>query len=210
MQKAKDKNVPLIWMDSSNVTNISYAKHMTFEYKSQTFSSRLLGYHQAMNASLAIEIITYLNDHSNLSVTMDEIQYGIRNASWPGRLERYYNVLFDGAHNIGGVLALKNAINDIFKDQKIVVLYAVMQDKEYFDMIKDIETFADSIYFTEFDYPRCEKAEILYEISSHPNKHMNVDAYELYQEVQSQHSDALIIITGSLYFVSYMRKHIVK
>jgi dihydrofolate synthase/folylpolyglutamate synthase len=123
-------------------------------------------------------------------------------------LERFGNIILDGAHNIGGVNALKESIHQYYKDKYIKVLYTSMADKEYFDVLGVIETFADEVYVTEIPYPRCEKAQILYEASNHPKKFIRENALDALQELKSLQANEILLITGSLYFISYIRKEL--
>ena len=133
---------------------------------------------------------------------------GLLKTYWPGRMETFGNIILDGAHNIGGTQALKESMDILYKDTYIKVLFTSMADKEYFDNIRIIETFADEICFTQFDYPRCETAENLFEVSTHPHKTMNPDALDALRSMRNLQSHEILLITGSLYFISYMRKEL--
>ena len=165
-----------------------------------------MGVHQPQNAALAIEIIHQLNDRKLANVSEDSIKAGLFHAYWPGRLERFGNIILDGAHNIEGAMALRDSIDTYFKDHKIKVLYTSMADKEYYDIIKIIEKFAHEIYFTSFDYPRCETAENLYQVSEFDKKYLRKNAIDALHELSQLHKNEILLITGSLYFISYIRK----
>jgi dihydrofolate synthase/folylpolyglutamate synthase len=141
-------------------------------------------------------------------IETNNLKQGLLSAYWPGRMERFGNIILDGAHNIGGVNALQETIQAYYSDAVIKVLYTSMADKEYFDIIQVLETFADEIHFTSFDYPRCESAETLYEVSTHPKKFLQLDAKQALQKLRPKKDNEILLITGSLYFVSYMRKEL--
>ncbi len=118
------------------------------------------------------------------------------------------NIILDGAHNIGGSTVLRDSMKALFEGKYIKVLFTSMADKEYFDNIQIIETIADEMYFTEFDYPRCETAKNLFAVSSHQAKHIRTNAIEALNELRDLKKDEILLITGSLYFISYIRKEI--
>jgi len=168
----------------------------------------MLGVHQVQNASLVIEILHQLEKRQLVRIDNHNLQIGLIQTYWPGRMEVFGNIILDGAHNIGGVTVLKESMDILFKDSYIKVLYTSMADKEYFDNIQVIETFADEIYFTEIEYPRCETAENLFAVSTHPHKYLRKDPLQALNELKTLKKHEVLLITGSLYFVSYIRKEL--
>ena len=118
------------------------------------------------------------------------------------------NIILDGAHNIGGVEALRNSMESLFNGKYIKVLFTSMADKEYIDNIQILEKFANELHFTEFPYPRCESAESLYQATDFKNKYIHKDAVKALHELRNLEKDEILLITGSLYFISYIRKEI--
>ena len=204
----KKKQSKMTVINGKDITNTTYGSHTNFEYKNDHYSLSLLGTHQVRNASLAIEILYTLENMDLLTLDKDQMNQGLIKTTWPGRMERFGNVILDGAHNIGSVNVLKDSITTLFPDKKIKVLYTSMADKEYFDIIQVLESFCDEITFTQFDYPRCETAKNLYTVSSHTNKHMNVHSYEALKELKPLPNE-ILLVTGSLYFISHIRKALV-
>jgi len=96
----------------------------------------------------------------------------------------------------------------LYKDTYIKILYTSMADKEYFDNIQILETIADEFHFTEIDYPRCETAENLYDVSTHPHKYLHKDPLAALRELKKLKKNEVLLITGSLYFVSFIRKEL--
>lgn len=199
---------PLIVITKDDITDIQYRKETSFIYKDEPYKIAMTGTHQVYNASLAIEILSQMEQRDLVCIESNNLKQGLLSAYWPGRMERFGNILLDGAHNIGGVEALKESIHAYYTDYSIKVLYTSMADKEYFDIIQVLETFASEMHFTSFDYPRCESAENLYEVSTHPHKFLHLDAKQALQELRPKKDKELLLITGSLYFISYMRKEL--
>jgi dihydrofolate synthase/folylpolyglutamate synthase len=209
IEVCEKNNSDLIVVHKEDMTDIDYGSYTNYKYKNREYTIKLLGTHQVQNASLAIEMINQMNVRKLCDVPYEAIKKGLEKAFWPGRLESFGNVYLDGAHNIGGTMALKDSVSVLFKDKYIKVLYTSMADKEYFDNIQIIESFADEMYFTEFDYPRCERADTLYEVSNHPKKYKVYDALSALEELRQLKDNEILIVTGSLYFVSYIRKALV-
>ncbi len=202
------KNSELTYLNKKDITNIEYGKTTKFVYKTNSYQIQMLGNHQVYNACLAIEIINKLVENELLKIDNANIVQGLYQTYWPGRMETFGDIIIDGAHNVGGVNALKDSMETLFKDKYIKVLFTSMADKEYFDNIQIIETFADEIHFTEFEYPRCETAENLYNVSTHKNKFIHKDAIKALNELRDLKKNEILLITGSLYFISYIRKEI--
>ena len=198
----------LTFIDRNLITDVEYSKTTKFVYKTKPYEITMLGNHQVYNACLAIEIIHQLEQKNLVHVDESNIKRGLYNTAWPGRMEMFGNILLDGAHNIGGVNALANSMESLFKDKYIKVLFTSMADKEYYDNIQIIEKFANELHFTQFDYPRCETAENLYKVSTHDNKYIHEDAVQALKELRNLKKDEILLITGSLYFISYIRKEI--
>lgn len=206
----KKTNSPFLILSENSFNDITYGSHTNFKYKDESYEIAMIGNHQIWNAALAIEIIAKLNEMNHAAVSVSSIKDGLRKTFWPGRLERFGNVILDGAHNIGGMTALMDTVGTLFPDKYIKSLYTSMADKQYVEIIKLLETFADEIHFTEFDYPRCETAQNLYNVSNIKNKHLQPDVYKALQELTVLKPNEILLITGSLYFISLIRKELTK
>jgi dihydrofolate synthase/folylpolyglutamate synthase len=185
-----------------------YSSKTTFKYKDIEYTISMLGTHQVVNASLAIEIINQLTKLKKTEVSLSNIRMGLFNTFWPGRFEMFGDVIIDGAHNVGGMNALKDSVQALFKGKHVKALYTSMADKEYFDIIQILESFVDEIHFTQFDYPRCETADNLYNVSDHPHKFKHNDAITALNELKNLKKNEILLVAGSLYFISLIRKNL--
>lgn len=175
----------------------------TFNYKDFEVELSMLGEHQAYNASLAIEGVLYLREHKGLEITDEQILKGLRNTFWPGRLEKIGNKVYvDGSHNVEGVTSLVNFIKK-FPGKKQII-FSCLADKPADNMIHMLDEVADEIIFTSFDYPRAEKAEVIYNKSTSDNKKLVPEFKDTF-ELVDPHS--LTIYCGSLYFISLIRQY---
>jgi dihydrofolate synthase / folylpolyglutamate synthase len=187
-----------------------------FEYISllqhDTFELSMIGNHQINNAAIAIKAIDLLVKNQEMKIAPEHIKAGLKRASWPGRMEALSDIreiYIDGAHNPEGVAALVKTIKDRFLHKRVTVLFSALHDKELKPMITQLEEAVDSIGFTSFDFPRVASVEELYEVSSHPNK-AEVHNWKDYLEnkISSMQEDEVLLITGSLYFLSEVKPYL--
>jgi dihydrofolate synthase / folylpolyglutamate synthase len=187
-----------------------------FEYISllqhDTFELSMIGNHQINNAAIAIKAIDLLVKNQEMKIAPEHIKAGLKRASWPGRMEALSDIreiYIDGAHNPEGVAALVKTIKDRFLHKRVTVLFSALHDKELKPMITQLEEAVDSIGFTSFDFPRVASVEELYEVSSHPNK-AEVHNWKDYLEnkILSMQEDEVLLITGSLYFLSEVKPYL--
>lgn len=168
----------------------------------------LIGDHQLNNAAVAIRVAELLKEQQ-FSMTDENIKNGLKIAKWPGRMEQIYDnpiVFLDGAHNLEGMKVLVQSAKK-FKSVPVKVMFTAMKDKEFTEMISllnDIENV--QIYLTTFDYPRAlTKSEIKQIAIAN-----NIISVENWEDVLSnwitRRGEEVILITGSLYFISEVRK----
>lgn len=193
------------------VTNIEVKEVTTFKYHENQYLLNLTGYHQVKNAVLAIETIRLLRILNHIQITENDIYEGLKNAFWPGRFEIFNkNIVIDGAHNIGGIQALVKSAKSVFSGKYIKCLFSVMRDKEHKKMIEELDNFCDELYFTEFEYQRRADAEELFLESSHYHKSFHKDYKDIFFKLCELKENEILIVTGSLYFISEIRKLLIK
>ncbi|QQF61993.1 bifunctional folylpolyglutamate synthase/dihydrofolate synthase [Bacillus mojavensis] len=170
----------------------------------------LIGTHQRQNAALSILAAEWLNRENIAELSDAALRSGLIKAAWPGRLElvqEHPPVYLDGAHNEEGIDKLTETMKQRFPDSDICVVFSALKDKPYHDMIKKLETIAHSIHFASFDFPRASLAKDLYDASEISSKSWNEDPEHVIKLIDSKKgSNDIVLITGSLYFISDIRK----
>ena len=171
----------------------------------------LLGEHQIINLSVAMQAIEVLNNKNIIDISIANIVKSIKNVSWKGRLEVLSNnpyVVIDGAHNIQGIKTLSRNIKKYFKYENLYLILGILPDK-------DVEEtpMAKKVYSVTPNSIRGELAESLKDEVSKFNK--NCKAFDKYEEAYLEAlNDAsekdLILASGSLYMIGDMRKIIRK
>lgn len=180
----------------------------------------LLGKHQLENASVAVMALEVLKQFYAIIWDEDELRRGFKDTFWMGRMEKVKErplTILDGAHNPEGIMALRQTLKDHFQDQRITLIFSAMKDKDIPNMLKLVDGFVDKLMITQFDFPRAAKVdEVLQQIEDHDQKWNTevcgaLDWRKAYQQIVSEaHKDDVILFTGSLYFISEVRKHLKK
>lgn len=208
---ASRKHATVKIINKDLVTTKDIGKQTTFTYQENDYTLNLTGHHQIKNATLAIEVIRLLRLINNQEISEINIKNGLLKTRWPGRFEIFNDkIVIDGAHNIGGIIALKKSIQTVFKNKKILCLFSVMKDKQHKQMIEELDNFCDELYFTEFEYQRRADAEELFFESSHYKKSFHHDYKNIFYKLKENLGrDDVLLVTGSLYFISEIRKLII-
>ena len=180
----------------------------------QKLETSMIGSHQVENAACAVMASQVLANYYSFMIEEEHIREGLIQAYWPGRLEILSEnplVLIDGAHNEEGINALAGEIKSRYADKKVSILFAALKDKKLDKMIATLEEAADQLTFTTFDFPRAASAEELMEVGSNKeNKSISEDYRSfLYTKINELNKDEMLIVTGSLYFLSEAKPIIV-
>ncbi|MBQ7475347.1 MAG: bifunctional folylpolyglutamate synthase/dihydrofolate synthase [Clostridia bacterium] len=115
----------------------------------------LAGVHQLDNAATVLTAADALA-RAGFCVTEDAVRRGLRETRWPARFETLAAdplVIYDGAHNPDGVEALTENVR-LLLGGRAVIVFGVMADKSYEEMIKTAATVAERVYTVRPDNPR--------------------------------------------------------
>ncbi|MBC1476832.1 bifunctional folylpolyglutamate synthase/dihydrofolate synthase [Listeria welshimeri] len=168
------------------------------------------GFHQLNNASLAIKVIQYLNTYSSYDIDEKAIKAGLKKAFWPGRMETISEkplIIVDGAHNPEGIETLKHSINR-FSGHKIIIV-SILKDKNYKEMLSSLKSIPDcEIILTTFDYSRAMSAQETINVGKLEDIAVNPVWHDAINDTVQSKNDSKIFITGSLYFISEVRKFV--
>lgn len=199
---AVEKNVPLTIPDKNDIKILSQGIEGTdFEYKGEKYHINMLGKHQVYNAVNAIEAVKLLG------VEEEFIKKGLELTKFRGRLEIVSKdpvIIEDGAHNYSGVSALCDALKTYFSDKKIIVVMAMLKDKEYEKCIQTVSSVADIFIATQADNPRKATAD---ELAQTAGKYIDTvfsepdvnNAVKLAKTMINK--DSIICVCGSLYLL---------
>ncbi|WFE29830.1 bifunctional folylpolyglutamate synthase/dihydrofolate synthase [Solwaraspora sp. WMMD791] len=118
----------------------------------------LHGAHQAQNAALALAAVeAFLGAGPGRMLDTEPVRQGFAAVSSPGRLERVRSaptILLDGAHNPHGMAATVTALQEEFAFRRLVVVLAVLADKDAEALLDLLEPVADAVVVTGNSSPR--------------------------------------------------------
>jgi len=104
----------------------------------------LPGDHQLSNAALALATLEIV-ERSGLVIDDAAIYAGLKKTHWEARMETLCDkpfFLLDGAHNPYGVNALRRALQKDFSWRRLILIFAVLADKDYRMMLRKIAPMA--------------------------------------------------------------------
>ena len=180
--------------------------------KLENLEIAMKGEHQVKNAATALMAIEYLRQYYSFVIDEEHIRTGLLKTTWKGRFEKVSDkplTFIDGAHNPEGIETLCKTIQRYYPDKKVHIIFSALKDKPLEEMIGKLDAIADKITFTQFEFNRCAEAKELFELSTSANKDINEDwqnAIESAKQEISGNKEEILIITGSLYFISEVRK----
>jgi len=167
----------------------------------------LLGEHQLENAALAVRCSWALRE-MGWDVPDEAIRSGIREARWPGRLEKVAaapDVYLDGAHNPDGCEALARFVDGLPESPKALV-FTAMKDKPLEVMARILFPKFGRVFATSVPMPRCCRAEEIVERLPWSGVVPQPDAKRALQEAKAWAGhDGMVVASGSLYLVGYLK-----
>ncbi|MEG2936871.1 MAG: folylpolyglutamate synthase/dihydrofolate synthase family protein [Vagococcus sp.] len=167
----------------------------------------LLGKHQVDNASLAIRMYELISKELELPLSSKDIVKGLKKAFWPGRMEKISDeplIVLDGAHNDHAMKVMVNNLKTEFKGQHIHAIFGALSTKDISAMVKDLTSVPNlDLKATAFDYPKAFTKEQYEELGLTAFTDWREALAESLKELTG---DDLILVTGSLYFISQVRE----
>lgn len=172
------------------------------------FTIQMLGQHQVQNAVLALYALNQLNQMDSLKLTKEEIAAGLYQAFWPGRMEKRtipIEMILDGSHNVEGLEKLRQALQLHYPNRKITLLFSASADKDLDSMVAQLKQITDTIHITTFVYFRSLDEQRAQALAQKYGLIYEKDWQQWFANLKI-HQDELLVITGSLYFISEVRK----
>lgn len=170
----------------------------------------LIGQHQVENAGMAIELFYQYCKLMNLPFQRKMILNGLRKAKWPGRMERISEeplIILDGAHNTHAMERLVDNVIREFSEYKINILFSAITTKNVEGMIRQLKTIPNvKIYLTTFEYPKAIHLSDYGKMVDDKLTIVSLWQFGLGEMLENMEENELLLITGSLYFISGVRK----
>lgn len=170
----------------------------------------LLGKHQVENAGVAIQLFYLYCQTVKIPFQEKNVREGLKKTFWPARMERISEhplVILDGAHNEHAIKRLVENMKQEFSNYRIYVLFSALETKEISQMIHQLLELPNAnIYLTTFDYPKALRLDKNYQkINEKRLQIASLWQFGLADILEKAEEDSLVLVTGSLYFVSEVR-----
>jgi dihydrofolate synthase/folylpolyglutamate synthase len=131
----------------TDLTNVAIDKTgTTFVYKGNTYHLPIIGYHQAVNATIAIEMANHLEIDQNI------LTKALGKTFIPGRFEIIKKrplVILDIAHNQQKIAATVQTLRDLYPRKKIALVFGLTKGNKHVEIsMKKLFGIADRVYLT--------------------------------------------------------------
>ncbi len=175
----------------------------------------LLGPYQIDNAATALTAFITYHLVKKQRVNIAEIRQGLAHTAWPGRFERLNTeplIAIDGAHNEPAMVEMTQLLRQHFKQHDVYIILAVLADKQYDQMVQTLLKVRNvHIVVTQFQGPGKRAAatpQALEDAVTSKRVTMAPDWPTALKTVLGTISaDDLVLLTGSLYFISEVRQY---
>ncbi len=188
----------------------------TFSYQGisrhyRNLSCPLRGRHQRENAAAAIAAVEVFAG-KRFPVSDRAVREGIAGARWEGRLEilqRSPLLLVDGGHNPAGISVLRRALKEEFSYRRLIVVFGVLEDKDYTSMLNMLLPLADSFIITRPVTSRAVSPEKLLPLTGSYRRRVRVvekSGEAVRYALNQAGKDDLVCVTGSLYLIGEVKQ----
>lgn len=216
-QAAQDCQNHFYAADTSCITPLEMTLNgTTFEYKtnntSLSLNMRMIGKHQIKNAATALCVLERLKE-LGFNITNEALAKGFSKAFMPCRLEVVSKnplIIIDGAHNPDGVRSLTDALNCYLDNTPKIAVVGMLADKDVSHSLCQILPLFNEVITLTPNNRRALSADKLAEIA---HQFCNrVTAFENNSDALtyalSKTSDHAVVVFGSLYLTSDLRKEL--
>jgi dihydrofolate synthase / folylpolyglutamate synthase len=164
----------------------------------------LRGAHQRENAATALAALAHLRDE--FPVSEASIREGLALVRWPGRLDvvgEEPTTILDGAHNADGACVLRREVARLVGGRELHVLFAVMKDKDWRCMVRQIAPVCTSVFVTQVLPPRgCDPEPVAEYFRGWCDARAVRDPVAAWHAIREQAgSRGVVLVTGSLFLV---------
>lgn len=174
-----------------------------------------LGLFQRHNAALALGAAELFLD---APLDVHALRLALAEVTVAGRLEAVSHkplCLLDGAHNLHGLTALMDSIEEILPRCRIIAVVSILEDKDARAMLSELAPRCDIVFVTASSNPRAlppaALAEIVEELVEPPQRGPEVFVDEdpcsaLRSAYKLASSNQVVLVTGSLYLVGDIKR----
>ena len=217
INKIADQNGSHVYVpDFRRVADIFTDKNGNrFDYGDfKSLKIRMPGEHQVHNAVAAIQAVSVLQSEG-WAIDSSSIREGLSNTRWPARFEflrENPDFILDCAHNTDGVMEFVRTYRTLYGEKKAAVIFGVMRDKDYEEMIRLLSSISDSFHLYK---PENDRALSLDKLKETADKYCGkVTRSDTINDVLVKCMDiaqncGVICALGSIYYAGSMREAVI-
>ncbi|HEL2595052.1 TPA: bifunctional folylpolyglutamate synthase/dihydrofolate synthase [Streptococcus suis] len=183
-----------------------------FTYKAGQFSNAdidlselvlgLAGHHQEENAAVALQTFLLYMTNIQKDIQPQLIKQALAQTNWAGRLElvaQEPKIYLDGAHNVPAIERLVEFIQ--VQEEPVTILFSALRRKDFQEMLGLLEEKLPhtALVLTSFAYDGALSEE-------NRQGRDYVEDYQQFIEDWQSSEQGILIVTGSLYFISEVRR----
>ncbi|MEG3344200.1 bifunctional folylpolyglutamate synthase/dihydrofolate synthase [Streptococcus suis] len=183
-----------------------------FTYKAGQFSNAdlelselvlgLAGHHQEENAAVALQTFLLYMARIQQAIFPQLIKNALAQTNWAGRLELVVQepkIYLDGAHNVPAIERLVEFIQE--QEEPVTILFSALRRKDFQEMLELLEEKLPHtpLVLTSFAYDGALSEE-------NRQGRDYVENYQQFIEDWQSSEQGILIVTGSLYFISEVRR----
>ncbi len=177
----------------------------------KSYRIRMAGDHQVRNALTAIRTVDALVRNGSVNTDEAAVRKGLATAVQPGRMEVIRGespvIVLDGAHNPEGAEALAKTCGELFGGKRVLLVTAMMKDKNIDGILSSFAKAADRFIFTRTEDLRSAEPETLAERAAAFGAvgETSGGAGEAVNKALEAADFDVIIFAGSLYLIGEVR-----
>lgn len=214
---AKNKNTQVFETNKKNIEKLKgnltgqwfkYLKTDIFDLPE--IKMNFLGEHQLYNVLTALRALEVVKQ-SGYNITEEGIIKGLDNCRFAGRFEILQEnpvIVLDGGHNINGIEYFAKAVKENFEDNKIILFFGMLKDKNPEDVLPLILPLCKEVYTLTPNNPRAMKSTELADlIKKHSDlKVTSINEYnEIVPILKAIDISEYVAFVGSLYMIGDVR-----
>ncbi|MBI4778160.1 bifunctional folylpolyglutamate synthase/dihydrofolate synthase [Candidatus Desantisbacteria bacterium] len=179
-------------------------------YKLSDIHPSLPGAHQLQNAACAILAAGALEEQG-VKINHDKIPYAVSHTTWPVRLQVIGQkplMVVDGAHNPAGAKVLRQAIDECFTYEQLILVLGILDDKDQTAMMRELIADNSRLKLLILTKPETSRAfppdKLLKEADKYLVSTMVCDDIPtaITQSIKAANDNDMICLAGSLYVVA--------
>ena len=192
---ANRKHAPITFMKQVQVTGQN-----AFTYDHDVYELSSAAVYQKENALLALRVLKFIG----IDIHDDATKQALHESSWKGRFEKvgtHPAIYLDGAHNKEGIEALVRNYSGL--NRPVITVFSALKDKPGRWMASKLSQVSDELIITSINNGRFDSMDSL----SIDGAAMVADENQAVdQAVKLAGENGTVVICGSLYFISDIRK----